>query len=250
MPMPAHLFKLTTLLTAAFAATACSPDGRPASDRGGGSHDAATLSALRDFNRIEAAGPDAVIVSVGKPFSVAVQGDAKLLDTLDIKVVRGTLKIDRKTGWTSFLKMGSDRGAVIRVAMPAIAGASLTGSGDLSVDKVDGPALMLSLTGAGNMKVDAIRVARLDTDITGSGGITLAGAADIATLSTTGSGDLSGRAFKAGRASVSITGSGGMDFASDGAVEARILGSGDVRVTGRAQCKVSAMGSGEVRCGA
>ncbi|CAN5288786.1 head GIN domain-containing protein [soil metagenome] len=248
--MSVHAYLLAATLAGALATTACSGSEGSSSARDGDASGTANLSALRDFTHVEAAGPDTVIVSVGKSFAVAAQGDPKVLDTLDIKVVGGTLKIDRKTNWASFLHGGTDRGATIRVAMPAIAGASLTGSGDLSVDKADGPGLKLALTGSGDLNVAAVKVARLDADITGSGGITLAGVADSATLASTGSGDVSGQGFKAAKASVSIAGSGDMDFASDGSVDGRILGSGNVTVTGKPQCKVTVMGSGEVHCGA
>ena len=49
-------------------------------------------------------------------------------------------------------------------------------------------------------------------------------------------------------AKVSIAGSGDGAFASDGRVNASIVGSGEVRVIGRATCKVSSVGSGRLVC--
>ena len=54
--------------------------------------------------------------------------------------------------------------------------------------------------------------------------------------------------LKVDKAEISIAGSGRAQFASDGTVEARIMGSGDVSVTGSAKCTVNAMGSGTLRC--
>ena len=45
-------------------------------------------------------------------------------------------------------------------------------------------------------------------------------------------------AVKAAKAKVTILGSGGAAFASDGDVDATIMGSGSVTVKGRARCKV------------
>ena len=63
-----------------------------------------------------------------------------------------------------------------------------------------------------------------------------------------GSGNLRARRLKVGSAEVNIAGSGGGEFASDGTVRANVLGSGDVTVYGRADCKISAMGSGKLHC--
>jgi hypothetical protein len=50
------------------------------------------------------------------------------------------------------------------------------------------------------------------------------------------------------KARLIIAGSGNSAFASDGEVEARIMGSGSVTVRGRARCTVKSMGSGKLVC--
>ncbi|WP_070156667.1 head GIN domain-containing protein [Sphingobium phenoxybenzoativorans] len=204
---------------------------------------------LRDFTRIQSTGPDNVIVSVGKDFAVKADGSDRALKVLEIKVVNGELRIGRREGWANMFG-GMDEGATIHVAMPAINGVGLTGSGDVDVDRAQGSGLDLSLTGSGNLKIGAAKVGALTADVTGSGNIALTGTADSAKLSSTGSGDVDGKGLKAGRASVSVLGSGNVGLASDGPVDISIMGSGDVDVKGRAQCKVSAMGSGEAHCAA
>ncbi|MFD2428383.1 hypothetical protein ACFSUK_09735 [Sphingobium scionense] len=44
-------------------------------------------------------------------------------------------------------------------------------------------------------------------------------------------------------------GTGDMDFASDGPVAIKIMGTGDVKVKGKAQCTTNTMGPGEAHCG-
>jgi hypothetical protein len=240
MTMRSYLL-VAGVLGAALVLGACSREG----DSGGTSD----FSTLRDFADVKATGPDTVEIAVGQPFSVKAEGSAEALKRLEIKVEGGVLKIGRKEGFGNFWG-SSGSGATVRVSMPALSGATLTGSGDVSVDKVEGKTLAVEVTGSGNLKVASVKVGALDADLTGSGNIDLAGVADTITLSTTGSGDVDGERLKAGKASISVTGSGNVDLASDGPVDIRIMGSGDVKVKGRAQCKVSAMGSGEADCGA
>ena len=201
---------------------------------------------LSEFTGISATGPDNVVVTKG-PFAVRVEGDPKAIEQLEMGVSGDTLKIGRKRQMG--VNWSDDKGATIHVALPSLAAASLTGSGNVTVDRAGGDGLDLSLTGSGDLSVAAVAVKQLKADITGSGGITLAGTADRGKISTTGSGDFEGEGLKFGAAEASVLGSGDIGFASDGAVDINIMGSGDVTVKGKAQCKKSVMGSGEVRCG-
>lgn len=207
-------------------------------------------AALRNFSGVELTGPDDVVVTVGGPFKVAAEGDPKSIAKLDIRIVNGQLEIGRKRGSHSWFGVNEDgKGVIVRVSMPAIASAELTGSGNLSIDRARGQKLSLDLTGSGDIKLGTVAVADLSAHITGSGNIALAGTADLVDFSTTGSGDLDGQALKAGGGKVSLLGSGDVAFASDGAVDISIMGSGDVTVKGGVKCESSVMGSGEAHCG-
>jgi hypothetical protein len=204
------------------------------------------MASLRDFHAIEVTGPDDVIVAVGKDFSVRAEGDPKAIEQLKIKVDGGTLEIGRRD--RSGLGWSNDKGATIRVTLPALDAVSLTGSGNVDVDRVEAKILDIDLTGSGDLRIGAVRVDALEADLTGSGDIMVAGEAGQGEISITGSGNFVGTALKIGKGEASILGSGNIDFASDGAIDISILGSGDVTVKGRAQCKTSSMGSGEARC--
>ncbi len=201
-------------------------------------------SPLRDFARVDVTGPDDVEIAVGPDFSIRADGPDAVLDTLEFRQEGGALKVSRKRGAPKV-----DGSAHIRVTMPRLTGASLTGSGDLSIDSISGDDAMLALTGSGDVAVRALAVRALNVSMTGSGDMDLAGSAESAKFSLTGSGDINGERLKAGRADVSVLGSGNIDFASDGDVKASIMGSGDVAVAGNARCTKSGMGSGTLRCG-
>lgn len=252
LPLCACLASVFMLTAACSAGESAQRQGQTQGQRQGEDESAGVTSsdysALRDFTGVESTGPDTVVISVGKPFSVDAQGDAKAIEALKISVEGGKLRIGRKQGMSNFWGMGSDHGVTIRVSLPSLDSVDLTGSGDVRVDRAEGRALGLSLTGSGDLSVDDVKVATLDADVTGSGNIALSGKADTATLSSTGSGDLDGKGLNAAKASISITGSGNVDLASDGSVDVRIMGSGDVDVKGSAKCSVKAMGSGEARC--
>ncbi|CCW19093.1 hypothetical protein EBBID32_34550 [Sphingobium indicum BiD32] len=249
MMMP-HSPTLSALLLAglALSTAACSRD---ANDAEPASNAAATQdwSTLKDFTAIDATGPDDVAVTIGETFAVRAEGDPKAIEQLTIAVKGDRLVIGRKSGsnW-SWGRNDGNQGATIRVTMPAIRAAALTGAGDFTLDRAEGDTLDLSLTGAGDFDIGAVKLRSLKADITGAGSVKIAGTADEGRLAITGAGDIDADGLKLGKADVSILGAGNIAFASDGTVAISIMGPGDVTVKGKAQCTTSGTGPGEARC--
>src|SRR3546814_5610277 len=67
-----------------------------------------------------------------------------------------TLKVGRRGNSVSW---GGDKGRAIKimVTMPALRGASVAGSGNLSVDRVEGDDFAASASGSGNLTIGAIK---------------------------------------------------------------------------------------------
>lgn len=203
--------------------------------------------AERDFTGVELRGSDDVTVQVGGAYSVRAEGPQAVLDRLQIERVGSALRIGRKpmSGWN----WGSAPGAHITVTMPAIAEANVAGSGEISIDRVDGDVFAAANAGSGAVRVGAVRVRQANFSIAGSGTISAAGSAERLTLSIAGSGSVEARGLKAASAEVSIMGSGDATAEVNGPAAVSIAGSGDVDLGPNAKCQVSKLGSGEARCG-
>lgn len=187
------------------------------------------------------AGPDKVVVTEGEKLAITVSGDQEAIEGLRFNLEDGTLGIMRRKDWKA------QGVATVAVTMPPIREIVLAGSGDITAPAlVDGAEV--NIAGSGTVAIDRVRSSTLDVNVMGSGTLSAAGTADRLDLNLAGSGMLDARALKVDRAEINIAGSGGGEFASDGKVEARIAGSGNVTVYGRADCSVKAMGSGTVRC--
>lgn len=200
---------------------------------------------VADFTGVELRGPDDVDVRVGSGFSVRAEGDEATLGKLKIERVGDTLRVGRQSG----IGWSLGKGAKIYVTMPRMTAATLAGSGDLSVDRVEGGTFSGSIAGSGSLALGAIEVNDARLSIAGSGDIAVGGSADKLGVDIAGSGDVDGARLTARSASVSIAGSGGVRAAVDGAAKVSIVGSGDVDLGTRAKCSVSKMGSGSVTCG-
>ena len=202
------------------------------------------------FDKIALAGSPNVIVTVGGAASVRAEGEAEMLDRLEITNEGGQLQIGMRHGAGSWFSWGSHRGITVHITVPALAGASITGSGDMRIDRVQGPAFAGSVTGSGDMNIAALTAEQASFTVTGSGDISAAGHARQATASVTGSGDLHLAQLEAAAATLAVAGSGNIGIRATETAAIELRGSGDVTVAGPARCTINKSGSGDVRCGA
>jgi hypothetical protein len=201
---------------------------------------------LTGFKAVSLAGSQDVIVRVGPAFSVRAEGEAEMLDRLDIQVEGSSLRVGMKKGnWMDF---GSRSKTTIYVTLPALEAAAVAGSGDMRIDRVEGNRFSAAVSGSGDLAVGAIRVADAEFAVTGSGAIRASGSAERASSSVTGSGDLDLGGLETGTAAVAVVGSGDVRARVMQQANVSIIGSGDVSISGPAKCSVTKKGSGDVRC--
>jgi len=203
-----------------------------------------------NFQQIEVAGPYDVEVRTGTNPSVSANGSEKLLEKTVVEV-KGDKLLIRPENNHSFFHFGwSSRGkAHFTVTVPQLSGATIAGSGDVQVDKVQGDRFEGTVAGSGGIVVGNMDVQTLKLAIAGSGGVKGSGKAKSADYDIAGSGGIDGSGIVAEQAKISIAGSGDVKAHATGSADVSIMGSGDVEVSGGAKCKVSKAGSGDVRCG-
>lgn len=200
------------------------------------------------FQSVSLEGSHDVIVTVGGAPSVRAEGSQEMLDRLDIRVENGALRIGTERGnWNWFGRSGH---VTVYVTAPALQAASIGGSGDMRIDRVESQRFAASIAGSGDLQIGALRAGQASFDIAGSGGIRAAGAAESAEISIAGSGDVALGELQTRRARVSIMGSGDVALQASEMVEGSIMGSGNVSVRGGARCSISKMGSGDINCSA
>jgi Putative auto-transporter adhesin, head GIN domain len=203
-----------------------------------------------NFQQIEVAGPYEVEVRTGANPAVSAQGSQKLLDQTVVEVEGGKLLIHPQEQHHFFQwGFGSHGKARFTVTVPQLSGATIAGSGDIRVDRVNGANFEGAVAGSGGLDIGALDVQSLKLSIAGSGGVKArSGRAQSARYEIAGSGDLDARGIATQQVKVSIAGSGGVQAHASGTADVSIMGSGDVEVAGGAKCSVSKAGSGNVRC--
>lgn len=205
--------------------------------------------AASGFDSVSLGGHHNVVVQVGPAASVRAEGPSEELDRLKIEVEDGDLNIGTKRDKKWSIGSRRSRAVTVYVTMPSIKAAAIGGSGDMRIDKAQGPSFSGSIGGSGDLNIGALRVDQADFSIAGSGSIHAAGTAGKTDVSIAGSGDVEIAGLESRTANVSIVGSGGVQARATDTADVSIMGSGDVAITGSAKCTVSKMGSGDVRCG-
>ena len=199
---------------------------------------------LTGFDEIRSAGPDRVVVRVGPAFSVRAEGPEQVLDSLALAVDGTVLTIEREREFA-----GPTRAATVFVTLPALAAASVRGSGAIAVDRMAGNDLAATVAGSGDLTVDRVEAGVLTLNLGGSGAMRVAGTAGRLKLSAAGSGDVEAQGLVAAEASVTVQGSGDVTATVNGPAEVSVVGSGDVTLGGGAKCRTTVAGSGHVSCG-
>lgn len=187
-------------------------------------------------------GPDEVRISQGDKLAITVDAAPEIRDAMRFKREGNSLAVMRVG------KAGNIAGkAIVNIVMPAPKELTAAGSGIIRAETI-APEAKVTIAGSGDVETMNVVGKMLHVTIAGSGNYRAAGSVDKLNLDMVGSGTADMTALKAGTAAVSIAGSGSSSFASDGAVKADIIGSGKVRIHGKAQCTVNKAGSGTVDC--
>lgn len=234
-----RLMTLAALLPLAACGNAFDTDapGIPASGTG----NVRTFDA-RDFTAVNLGGSDNVDVRVGNGYSVRAEGDPAVLDMLRITRDGDALHISRRAG-------RSKGAARILVTLPALKKAAIGGSGNMTIDRVQGDGLDAKVGGSGNMTIGDATARSIDITIGGSGGVSARGTAERLSAHIAGSGSIDARKLTARSADVKVAGSGSVHATVNGSANVRSIGSGDIDLGPDARCTIRKAGSGEVRCG-
>ncbi len=187
-----------------------------------GSGNAKTESrAVASFSKIDMTGSPEVEVTVGPAASVVLTTDDNLLPIIETTVDGETLKIGSKRSYSTSL------GVKVKITVPALHGAAVSGSG--------------------NLHVAGLKTAEMEASITGSGDVILSGLVDQLHARILGSGNLKAGDLDAKHVHVAVTGSGDAAVHATEQLDASVMGSGNVRYSGRpADVQRHVTGSGEI----
>ncbi|HJZ41441.1 MAG TPA: head GIN domain-containing protein [Bacteroidales bacterium] len=186
-----------------------------------------------------------VFISQGTQQKVEVEANKNVMDIIKTEIDGNTLKLTTKDGrWKDMGKVA------IYITMPVISELSVSGSGSMSCQTtVKSEDLEIVVSGSGSVSVPKLESPDITVTITGSGNVSLAGSNTQGKLETliTGSGDFNGEELQVARGDINITGSGSARVNVLQELETNITGSGSVLYKGNPMINANATGSGKTR---
>lgn len=232
---------------------------------GGKNAQGAADSALRSCKPLKAVrrqlalGPfTAIVVKGGLPIEIVVGkekhqaklfGSDEALACIDVERRGNTLYIEeRGGGWSTFVGEGVHVAAPSRNLTVTVNGKTVPVRRAESKVVVALKALArLQLKGACNATVSGLHEKQLEVRIFGSGDVRLEGSVTRLVAAVHGSGDVDARDLTAERADLTTFGSGDLTANASRILNARVMGSGDIRYGGSPkQIKTRVMGSGRI----
>jgi Putative auto-transporter adhesin, head GIN domain len=117
---------------------------------------------LPRFSRLDLAGSTNVTVVAGGRQSVVVHADSNLIRHVTTRVVAGTLVIWTTGSFTTRTPMS------VQVSVPSLTAATLSGSGEIFVSRIEAPRLTVTLPGSGTLYASGTAT-QLDVTLGGSG---------------------------------------------------------------------------------
>jgi len=200
---------------------------------------------LSSFTRLSISGSPEVRLVQGQVERVTATGDAEAIDRLVVSVQDDELVIrNKRDRW--FDNWRDDRVALV-VEFKSLAQLRLSGSAELSVERLASPEFDLVISGSGDSRFGNLLSDSLRLRVSGSADVNIAGEVANQDVRISGSADYVARELATEATDIRISGSGDAQIAVSSALDARISGSGSVRYLGQPEVRSSVQGSGDIR---
>jgi hypothetical protein len=197
-----------------------------------------------NFDKLTVSGSFDVELIKGIEGAITIKAESNLMDYIETNVDNGTLKISFKNG----LNIRTHKSIQITLAFNDLESVKLSGSGEIiSNVPIEGTDLDISLSGSGNLKMNVV-VDNLSSSISGSGNINLNGNASNFSCSVSGSGNTNASDLKTLITNAKISGSGNVKVHAENEIQAKTSGSGNISYTGNPTIiKANSSGSGSIQ---
>ncbi len=204
---------------------------------------------VTDFDRVQVDGGFEVQLATGRSSSAMASGSPAALDRVTIEVQGRTLRIrPNRSGWGGY--PGANPGPVrILLTAHSIKGASVGGSGSLTIDKASAMRFDLALSGTGSIELGRVEADNVVLGLLGSGRIKLAGKAKSLRATVQGAGNLEAQGLSVEDAQINADTAGAIGVAVRRAATVTSTGQGETRIAGKPACTVKQLGAGQVFCG-
>ncbi len=203
---------------------------------------------VTSFDRLQVNGAFTVVLTTGRGSSGYIEGHPDAINRIAVSVTGRTLRVRRNVS-NNWGGSGEGGEAVLHLTTPSLDQVTLIGSGDLSIDRMEGGRLTISLGGNGRISVGHVETDNLALALTGAGVMEIGGHAETGRVTVHGPGTVNAPGLTVENVRISLDGPGLVEIDSSREAEIVATGTGSVTVTGNAACTDRSVNSGQVMCG-
>lgn len=202
------------------------------------------------FTRIQVQGPFVVRVTTGRGSSAYAEGDHRAINEISVQVIGQTLRVRRdvSNNWGGYPGERNAAPAILYLTTHDIEQASVIGTGDLEIDRMDGGRLMATLGGNGRLAIGTVEADHLALTVTGAGNMEVSGHAETGRVTVQGSGIVSAPELMIENITINLNGPGSIEVSADRTADVTAVGNGLVTVLGNAACTDRSVESAHVSC--
>jgi Putative auto-transporter adhesin, head GIN domain len=202
------------------------------------------------YDEINITGSMDVDLVSGKEGEITVTAPSNILPYIKVESQNNALQIytDQWKNFGFYVQFGDSNRTLVTVPIETLNRIKLTGSGKLSSkNPIVTNQLIVNLLGSGDMNIN-VAVDKLESNTSGSGDIRLGGKASDFLAQVFGSGDILARELEAQNVNAKISGSGDIKLWATQSLNAEIFGSGGILYKGNpVASNVKVSGSGEIK---
>ncbi len=177
-------------------------------------------------------------------YKVEITAQQNILDIIETQIVNNELTIKFRND----VRVKNHEHITVNVSSPTIDGLRISGSGSIvATDSIYSGDMNLTLSGSGNIRLNKLTGTALDANISGSGNISvLNGSVNSGKLKISGSGNIDVMNVPASSATTATSGSGEIRVNVSQSLDVIISGSGSVFYKGNPVVNTHISGSGKV----
>ncbi len=205
---------------------------------------------VTSFDRIQVNGPFVVRLTTGRGVSARAEGDYRAINEISVDVVGSTLRVRRNVSsdWGGYPGEGNSATAVLYLTTHRLEQATVIGTGDLEIDRMEGQRLIASLGGNGRLAVGEFEADDLSLAVTGAGILEAGGAAATGQITVEGPGTVIAGGLAYDDVRITLSGPGSIEVRANREADVTAVGNGMVIVRGDASCIDRSVGSNRVDC--
>lgn len=183
-----------------------------------------------------------LVVKPGNDEKVVVEAEQKVLDKLDVSVKGDTLVLASKGSFKT------DKGIKFTVSVKTFRSLKTdsNSSGNTTVGGFAGSDADIELGGSGDVGLQDIKYGKLGITIKSAGNVTATGGGKSVTVRVDGSGNIDTTGYQAQVVDAKIDGSGHIRVHADESLKAAIGGAGNIEYKGKAKVTQAITGAGSV----